>query len=169
MMKYYAGIGSRETPASILTKMNVIAIGLSRSSFCLRSGGADGADMAFEKGAMHKQIFLPWDGFNNHTISAEYTVPPMVYDYVQKYHPKPSALSEKGILFMSRNTYQVLGPNLDDPVEFIVCWTKDGKASGGTGQAIRIAKDYNVPVFNLKNDSALNDLNTYLNFNNLIG
>lgn len=74
-----------------------------------------------------------------------------------------------GWMFMSRNVYQVLGPNLDDPVEFIICWTKDGKASGGTGQAIRIANDYGVPVFNLKNVNASADLTTYLNFNSLIG
>jgi len=28
-----------------------------------------------------------------------------------------------------------------------LCWTKNGKSSGGTGQAIRIANDYKIPVF----------------------
>jgi hypothetical protein len=169
-MKYYAGIGARDTPGSILARMNAIAKELSRSSFCLRSGGAKGADTAFEQGALHKQIFLPWDGFNDHTTSDDhYTVPPAVDHFTKKYHPKPNNLSKMGWMFMSRNAYQVLGPNLDDPVEFIICWTKDGKASGGTGQALRIASDYGVPVFNLKNVNASADLATYLNFNSLIG
>ena len=34
---------------------------------------------------------------------------------------------------------QVLGVSLDSPAEFVLCWTADGEASGGTGQALRIA------------------------------
>ncbi|NMA16004.1 MAG: hypothetical protein GX935_02005, partial [Erysipelotrichia bacterium] len=30
---------------------------------------------------------------------------------------------------------------------FIICWTKNGSGSGGTGQAIRIAKAYDIPIF----------------------
>lgn len=143
--------------------MTEIASRLSRSSYCLRSGGAEGADNAFEKGAVHKQIFLPWDGFNGRKVNgSDYIVPPFNEHYVNKYHPKPSALSKKGLLLMSRNTYQVLGPNLDDPVDFVLCWTKDGKASGGTGQAIRIATDLNIPVFNFKN--GFESFSTYMSF-----
>lgn len=61
----------------------------------------------------------------------------------------------------------MLGPKLDSPVNFVVCWTSDGKASGGTGQALRIAADpaYAIPVFNLfdpKADQALSDYLTSL-------
>ena len=50
---------------------------------------------------------------------------------------------------MARNCHQVLGQDLKTPVDFIVCWTKDGGESGGTGQALRIARDLNIPVYNL--------------------
>ncbi len=58
-----------------------------------------------------------------------------------------------------RNTFQVLGPNLDDPSDFVVCWTPDGaekaedtsEVTGGTGTAIRIASTYEIPVYNLRN------------------
>ena len=150
--KYYAGIGSRATPTNVKAKMTLIARQLSKSSFCLRSGGAQGADEAFEKGAVQKQIFLPWNGFNGRIVdNNQYAVPPENNSFVEKYHPNPKRLSDAGRKLMSRNSYQVLGPNLDDPVDFLICWTKDGKASGGTGQAIRIANDYGIPVFNLKN------------------
>ncbi len=48
-------------------------------------------------------------------------------------------------------TFQVLGSDLETPVSFVVCWTIGGKISGGTGQALRIAKDLGIPIFNLEN------------------
>ena len=42
-----------------------------------------------------------------------------------------------------------LGPHLIEPVAFILCWTPDGLVTGGTGQALRLAKDYMIPVCNL--------------------
>jgi hypothetical protein len=161
-MKYYAGIGSRETPAEIQTKMTEIAKRLSRLPYCLRSGGADGADAAFELGATHKQIFLPWNGFNGKKADGvNYLVPEFNSYHTNKYHPKPSALSDGALRLMSRNAYQVLGPALNDPVDFVLCWTKDGAASGGTGQAIRIARAYSIPVFNL-NGSGFEQLSMHI-------
>lgn len=154
MLYTYAGIGSRETPAHIchlMTKMSEI---LRKRNWTLYSGGAAGADQAFEDGAGdNKWIFLPWDGFNGKRVdNTWYFVPEYARDtawsYVEKFHPKPSALTEKGRLFMIRNTYQVLGPTLDKPVDVVLCWTKDGKDVGGTSQAIRIARDYKIPVIN---------------------
>lgn len=150
---HYAGIGSRETPADILKVMTAISKRLSSLGYVCNSGGAGGADAAFEIGANQKQIFLPWDGFNGRKVDgSSYIVPPFNEYYIKKYHPAPSKLSESGRKFMSRNTYQVLGLDLNSPVEFVLCWTKDGKASGGTGQAMRIAQDWNIPIFNLKTD-----------------
>ncbi len=160
-MKYYAGIGSRETPNDVCLHMTAISKRLASLGYTCNSGGADGADAAFERGAViNRQIFLPWDGFNKRNISSlvklhgegSYLVPPFNPELVRKYHPKPNSLSDAGWKFMSRNSYQVLGKDLNTPVEFVLCWTKDGKASGGTGQAMRIAKDKNIPIFNLKTD-----------------
>ena len=44
----------------------------------------------------------------------------------------------------------MLGPKLDAPSDFVLCWTEDGEASGGTGQAMRIAAAHGVPVYNLQ-------------------
>jgi hypothetical protein len=63
---------------------------------------------------------------------------------------------------MARNMYQVLGQDLETPTSFIVCWTKDGKASGGTGQALRVAKKYNIPIFNLYNENAAAELYNHI-------
>ena len=58
---------------------------------------------------------------------------------------------------MTRNVHQILGLDLRTPTSAVICWTADGATSittedtGGTGQAIRIASDLGIPVFNLKN------------------
>jgi hypothetical protein len=60
-MNFYCGIGSRKTPENILIKMSKYASILERMGFTLRSGGALGADRAFERGVVNplkKEIFL---------------------------------------------------------------------------------------------------------------
>ena len=48
--KYYAGVGSRDTPPEVLARMTGIATKLYYLGYVLRSGGAPGADQAFEAG-----------------------------------------------------------------------------------------------------------------------
>ena len=69
------------------------------------------------------------------------------------FHPNPSALKPMGWQLMCRNAIQILGQDGNTPVDFVLCWTADGKASGGTGQAIRIAQAFDIPVYNLYNAS----------------
>lgn len=148
-MKYYTGIGARKTPALICEGMSQIGIFLQSHGYILRSGGAEGADTAFAKYVANKEIYLPWKNFNGITDGI---VPPYNEEFVKKYHPKFSSLTGGKRKLMSRNTYQVLGEDLLTKSEFIICWTADGKTSGGTGQALRIAKDYNIPIFNMNGD-----------------
>lgn len=130
--------------------MTTIARRLDSMGYCLRSGGAAGADAAFESGAKTKQIFLPWDGFNGRNVDGiSYLVPPYNLDLVNQFHPATSKLKSGALKLMSRNSYQILGPNLNDPVEFVLCWTEGSKKKGGTAQAIRIAEHCSIPVFNL--------------------
>ena len=145
MTKFYAGIGSRETPADILTLMTSIAREAAADGYILRSGAAQGADSAFEAGAGDaKEIWLPWRGFNNHPSrllpSAE------AFILAEKFHPAWERCSPAARKLHARNCHQVLGADLATPVEFVICWTKDGRASGGTGQAIRIAQARGIPV-----------------------
>jgi hypothetical protein len=68
----YTGIGSRKTPENILKLMQAIGKRLGSLGIRLRSGGAEGADSAFEGGArrafkekhgLEPLIFLPYPGF----------------------------------------------------------------------------------------------------------
>jgi hypothetical protein len=149
--KRYSGIGSRQTPPAILDRMTRIASFLEKQEYILYSGGAKGADSAFEKGVSDqdmKKIFLPWKGFNGkksslcHISSAAVTL-------AEQFHPQWLSLSPSAKKLMIRNGYQVLGEALDTPVDMVVCYTPHGKIEGGTGQALRIAKHFKIPVFNL--------------------
>lgn len=168
---YYAGIGARETPKNICRKMFTAGRILWEAGFTLRSGGARGADTAFESGALvaangknspdavhglHKddgtnwdriEIYLPYQRFNGHP-SPRYGTTKDARQIAKQYHPRWSNLSCTGRDFMGRNTYQILGTGLDTPVSFVLCWTLGGKPIGGTGQALRHAKDLGIPILN---------------------
>lgn len=60
-----------------------------------------------------------------------------------------------GVSLQARNAMQLLGADLDRPADFIVAWTPDAKTVGGTGQALRMAADYGVPVRNLGDPAVL--------------
>lgn len=158
-MKFYTGIGSRETPPDLQKIMQSIANALANDNWILRSGGAEGADSAFEAGAAQKRIYLPWNSFNGKIVDGiNYIVPPYDESWVMDYHPDADYLSPSAKKLMSRNTYQVLGDDLKSPSSFIVCWTQGGKLKGGTAQALRIAADYKIPRYNIYSDSALQQL-----------
>lgn len=152
----YAGIGARETPPEILTLMTAIGKLLDDRGYVLRSGGAEGADEAFNEGTSgmsRPELFLPWHGFNGKVLTAENTPTTAqlgnALKMAEQYHPNWSACSAGARKMMTRNCFQVLGLDLDSPSKFVICWTKDGKASGGTGQAIRIAQDKKIRCYNL--------------------
>ena len=120
----------------------------------LRSGGADGADRAFERGVANrknKEIFLPWRNYNNRP-DAPYDTHLVVHKALEiaaTIHPVWKDLSESVKQLHARNIHQVLGKNLDTPSKFLVCWTKGGKPVGGTRTAIIVAQENNIPVFNI--------------------
>jgi len=151
MTQFYAGIGSRKTPEDICCHMAMAATQLAEHGFILRSGAAPGADAAFERGVFDdsmKQIFLPWPRYNKHP--SPYSDPlDEAHSIAQHFHPAWSSLTQGVQKLMARNVHQILGPSLNEPVSFVICWTPNGSGSGGTGQAIRIAQASHIPVFDL--------------------
>jgi hypothetical protein len=161
----YAGIGSRETPKEVMDQMTELAKELESRGYTLRSGGAQGADTAFEKGVTSKKEIFPGaqkSGEREMKIAREI-------------HPNPNALdNSKNPAFvwnlMARNTNQVFGKNLDTPVDFVIAYTQDGLTdytkrtikSGGTGQAIDMASRKGIPVINLANSNWRQELDKVL-------
>lgn len=178
-MKYYAGIGSRETPPNILSEMKAFGFLLAQMGYTLRSGGADGADTAFEQGCDFrnglKEIYLPWKLFNRNKSPLFEITDNALAMAKQVYGPRWVILKHSVRRLHARNLYQVLGATLDNPSSFVLCFTQDGcetyktrtKETGGTGQAIACATMfpalYDIPVFNLKNEGAKKRLLDYLN------
>ena len=149
-MKSYAGIGSRNVPKDVLNIMYLVGRFLANKGYILRSGRAKGSDQAFEKGCDErkgkKEIYLPWYGFENST-SELVIKDKRAFEIAEKFHPRWNSLNQGGRKLQARNSHQVLGWDLDSKCAFIVCYTKDGKGSGGTGQSIRTASHYDIPVF----------------------
>jgi hypothetical protein len=159
-MKYYAGIGSRETPGPILQIMLKTAQQMAGLGFTLRSGAADGADAAFELGADLKEIYLPWLGFNG--SDSKLLPTKEAFLIAEKFHPAWDKCSPAAKKLHARNCHQVLGQDLNTPSALVICWTHDGAGGGGTGQAIRIAKAHGIPVHDLANPLAAKILKSYL-------
>lgn len=144
----YAGIGDVETPKEILDLMTLAAKAFADKGFTLRSGGAIGADVAFEKGCgTNKQIFRAKDC----TEAANEAANEAAKEMTSKYHPAWDKCNDYARNLHGRNCQILLGRDVTnpEPVKFVLCWTKDGKDTGGTGQAIRIATDVGIPVYNL--------------------
>jgi hypothetical protein len=150
----YAGIGSRETPTIILKGMRNFATYMAEQGHTVSTGGAKGADSAFIDGAMQGngslRNYLPFPGYNGYRNNImPFDRSKKVMDLAKKYHPAWNRCSPTARLMHARNCNIILGPHLIEPVAFILCWTLNGLVQGGTGQALRLAKDYMIPVCNL--------------------
>lgn len=149
-MNYYAGIGARTTPQEIQSKMSQLASELEKIGWILRSGGAIGADHAFESGCSNREIFLASDA----TAKA--------MEIAKKFHPSWYRLPYGVKKLMARNVMVILGRELDAPVKMVVCWTENAKPIGGTGHALRVAHAHGIPIYNLANLHDFSRISSFL-------
>lgn len=150
MNNYYSGVGSRETPDFVCRAMTEIARFLEQEGYILRSGGADGADLAFEAGVVDpamKDIYLAKKGFNG-SRSQLYTVCDAAIQLASTVHPAWDRCTPFARLLHARNCYQVLGQDLETPADFLLCWTENAEKRGGTRTAIVLAERNSIPVLN---------------------
>lgn len=122
---YYTGIGSRNTPPEILGVMEDAGFRFARMGFVLRSGKANGADAAFQKGVQNffysvdkqpkeehtvgrAEIYIPWNGFKGDPILQDWWDISLPYidslfpeevkardELVAELHPNVEALRKK--------------------------------------------------------------------------
>lgn len=166
-MKTYCGIGSRQTPTDVLNVMWAIGSELAREGWTLRSGGAVGADTAFEKGCMNqsgtREIYVPWKGFAEGIAVDGLDNYAEATKIAEKFHPRWDMCSPGARKLHTRNVYQIVGTELSDPVKFVVCWTVGGNRTGGTGQALRIAEYLEIPIFDLAIPGSIELLTSFVN------
>lgn len=153
-MSSYAGIGSRETPPDVLTLMRAIGATLARQGYTLRTGAARGADTAFEHGAADAdgtiELYLPWAAYEQRSAHVALTEPTAAaIELAAQHHPAWERCRQGARKLHGRNSHIALGPSLDDPVAFVVCWTPDAQRGGGTGQALRLVEARGIHVMDL--------------------
>ena len=159
-MDCYAGIGSRVISDEHRDRIISVAKLLSKD-YTLRSGGAEGADSAFEQGCDEaqgkKEIFLPWKNFNGN--KSEFFLPPHnhIPEYLVKiaseYYPRWNTVPLSVQKFHARNVQQILGKEANDPVRFVVCCTNRSEGNiGGTTFGMLLARMNGIHVYNIYKD-----------------
>lgn len=154
-MKVFAGIGSRETPESILEVMHEISHVLTSEGWYCRTGMADGADMAFATGAVPGKLiaYLPWATYQYEIckkikgLRLADEVTQAAIEMAHNFHPNLSKQSWEKL--HGRNMQIILGKDLDKPCDVVICWTPKGELVGGTATGIKCAKKNGIKVINL--------------------
>lgn len=167
MARYYTGVGSRQTPIHILKLMEQIASAMASKGYIGRSGGAVGADAAFERGAVKSggkfDAYIPWGagfirkgGILSNINPSRYDNYTRAIEMAAGVHPAWERCSDAAKKLHTRNVYQILGNDLESPSEVCFLYAEPcGKTSasrrvrGGTNTAFQLALKYNVPVYNL--------------------
>ena len=157
-MVVFAGIGSRDIPKErelLITRIASYMVALGAK---LRSGGANGTDRLFQKvfeeNGSCMEIYIPWEGFEGlySNMSGVYLMDnPKAIQFTKKYHGGFRNLTSGAIKLHNRNAHQILGKELDDPCDLVICYRDPRAKSSGTDQAIRIALDNGIPVINVAN------------------
>jgi hypothetical protein len=152
--KIYAGIGSRKTPDKVLKDMERLAKKLAFKGYTLRSGNCRGADHAFQKGANtidsdQVELYLPFPDYEESNVKeGNKLFLPNEHAYA---YLRTNLWCSKNSYFHARNVQIVLGEKLNNPVDFLVCWTPEGRKIGGTRTGIIVAEDNKIPIVNFAN------------------
>ncbi len=168
MSKVFSGIGSRSCPPEVCNLMTQIAAWLAEQGYWCRTGAADGADLAFGRGAGNKTIYyLPWSNYNEAKIFAQHptinypdnpnciigceTASPEAIAIAKTLHPNPEACSDSVWKLHGRNCHIINGAKLDSPSEFVLYWCPevDNQPTGGTAMGVNYAKSIGVPTLSL--------------------
>ncbi len=163
-VEYFSGIGSRKTPPEICKILSKIGKKLQNvknpKSLILRSGGADGADKAFEKfvQSQNKIIYTP-QNFNKKSENLDICISEL--ESILDPNIKLKNIRPFVKLLLLRDINQVLG----DPIngwqksKFLICWTPTenyaSREAGGSRYAIRCALKHNIKVYNLINNQTM--------------
>ena len=171
----YAGIGSRRTPEPFLAAMADLAETLGRAGCILSTGGADGADRAFETGALRTDapvtVHTPWPGYNGYRPGREPesdidVVHPRptdaadgepYLDLARRQHPHWERCGRGARALFVRNVSLLAGALGCDgaplAVRAVVAWTPNGRSrgrdAGGTGHSLRVAAELGIPAVNV--------------------
>jgi predicted Rossmann-fold nucleotide-binding protein len=140
-------IGTRNPDAAQIALASAASAELSAAGHTIVTGGATGIDHAVMWNCAHGllNVCLPWEAYNNAIIPEHAHISvyserrhPVWHESVAKYHPNPTALTRGAFALHARNYGIVEGAH--------VVLAMPGKADGGTGQGMRIAKGLGITL-----------------------
>lgn len=155
------GIGTRKTDRQAFAMLYKIARRMAYQGWELRSGGAIGADTAWERG---------WDGFDTKQIYLTRGTSPVIAkntacgrisdygdiwleaeDIASRIHPRWENLDEASQALHTRNVFQILGLDLQSKTDVVAAYAPPAGNSvkGGTATAFNLARAKGIPAFNL--------------------
>lgn len=155
------GIGTRKTDKQAFAMLYNIARRMAHQGWELRSGGAIGADTAWERG---------WDGFDakqifltrgtSLVIAKNTACGHISYygdiwleaeDIASRIHPRWENLDEASQALHTRNVFQILGLDLQSKTDVVAAYAPPAGNSvkGGTATAFNLARAKGIPTFNL--------------------
>lgn len=139
-----------------------------RHGHTLRSGSAVGMDSWFERlWGQSKEIYIASNGYrpdkNSHIRRYHGVNGAVAHNdasdlsraerIARRIHPNWKAMKSGGKALHTRNVFQVLGTALDLPSDIIVYYAKfnaeGNEVTGGTRTAVMLAREHNIPEFNL--------------------
>ena len=156
--RIYAGIGARDTNEPTRRWIEQAAAALARAGWTLRSGAAEGADSAWERGARtaggNVEIYLPWDGYNGRSPDGESTFAAPESEertaFAATHHPAWRRLAPGPRALFTRNVAELRGADNRTPLAgLVIAATPNGKPVGGTGHTLRMADTLGIPAINL--------------------
>lgn len=177
MNKIYTGIGSRDVTEEEFSMMTHLAVTLGDVGFTLRSGGAKGADTAFELGCAESvgglaEIYIPWKGFGKKILnpnSKRFVPSESRFEDAKKYLleneiiPWFERMSQGAQKLHARDYYQCVGMGVvSDFMIYCAEDDKNGVPKGGTRTAILLARSLGVPTYNIRNEIQCDQIYDYV-------
>ena len=151
-----AGIGSRALNGARLDICRRLGAFIATCGGEIHSGNAGGADQAFARGGNSVDprlvhLHLPWPNFEARAIHPDNVIhlPQEQSGYAEtaaKYHPAWKHLTQGGRKLHTRNVSIVCWPTMKD---MVLAFPSNKKGGGGTGQGMRVAEGFDVPVIDL--------------------
>lgn len=151
------GIGSRNVSKGLFCFIYENGKQYADNGLHLRTGDAIGSDTAFINAwndSCCKSFYVP----NVNRIKSKYHILGNDKQFdeakklVESIRPHVKKLDDYSRYLHYRNAFQVLGLNLNQPSDMIVCYAEPVNSKsvrGGTNTAVQIAHKYNIPVYNL--------------------
>lgn len=153
----YVGVGPMTAGEDMCAQAKIFGQAMAEMGWTLRSGGAEGLDEAFERGALEgngkTEIFIPSADFRKRFKSSDKVIHTLdkhieAMREVAPLHENWSQLGTTVQMFLTRIPFCLFGEKLDKPAHFVVGWSKHYPHTGA-GIVLKMAEMAGIPAFNL--------------------